>query len=777
MPAKDRRLLRDGSGEYRMGQMALTSSFRRVLLCIVLLSLGACESALLQDNGTLATSAPPRQLEATAGEPADVLGSFIEAWAAEDYEAMYRLIAARSRELYPLQRFINRYTAAHSIIRFAGLSHAVHSVAYQGTTAVIHYDVLIESPTFGQIADENRVMRLIQEGGWKIAWSTMDIFDRMSNQARLTERVDFPPRANIYDRSGAPMAEEGGTVYSLYLVKQDTRNVEDCLKTLSSATLQQISVLRSIFSNYLAETRFHAGEMDPERFARYQEALRTDCAITRTDEPFSKVLSYKSRSYYGHGIATHVLGYIGAVPADELERWEARGRSAGDLVGRAGIEEAYEDVLAGRPRRYLRIVEGGNTVIRELAGTLGSAPSAVTLTIDRRLQEITAQAMLDAVSEAVSNWGGIAAGGAIVALDVRSGEILALASYPSFDPHIFNPATSYNIGNAVLRLDRDLRNPFVNKALAEQYTPGSVYKIVTTLAAASEGIWQPEAIFDCGYVWRGGDYGDSEPNRTDWRLLDGREPTGLVTMSQALAASCNPFFYEMGALMFHEDPLMQVRYAERLGFGSASGLAGLGIEAAGTVAPPREPAAAINNAIGQGEVTVTVLQMAQLAALIANGGQFYQPYIVSHIGREGEADYAIENEPTLKAQLTLDAEALQIVRDGMCMVTSIRDLGTAEFVFRSAPYQLCGKTGTAETAGNPHAWFVAYYPREAPEIAFAGVMAQSREGSEVVAPMIRRILDVYTGNSSAPFPDWWAEPYTPLKSQQQALSEYLAEQS
>ena len=702
------------------------------------------------------------------------MAAFIDAWAREDYEGMHRLIAARSRELYPLQRFINQYTAAHSAIRFAGVSHSLKTVAHQGSTAIIHYDVLISSQTFGEIADDNRVMRLVQESGWKIAWSSMDIVDGMSHRARLTERVVFPRRANIYDRDGKSLAEEGGRVYSLYAVKQDMRDIGDCLATLAEATLQQISSLRGIFANYLEETRFHVAEMDEERFARFREALGADCAITRTEGAFSKVLSYESRSYFGHGIATHVVGYIGAVPADELERWQARGRSAGDLVGRAGIEEAYEDTLAGAPQRYLRIVESGGTVIRELAGASGAAPSAVTLTIDRDLQETTAQAMADAVSNAVPNWGGITAGGAIVALDTRTGEILALASYPSFDPHIFNPETSYNIGNAVLRLDRDIRNPFVNKALAEQYTPGSVYKIVTTLAAASERIWAPDAIFDCGYIWRGGDYGDSQAIRTDWRLLEGREPTGPVTMPQALAASCNPFFYEMGALMHREDPLMQVRYAELLGFGAPSGLSGLGIEAAGTVSPPREPAAAINNAIGQGEVTVTVLQMAQLAALIANGGRFYQPYIVSHIGIEGEADYDLVNEPTLKAQLPLDGEALRVAREGMCLVTTARDLGTAEYVFRSAPYTLCGKTGTAETAGNPHAWFVAYYPREEPEIAFAGVMAQSREGSEVVAPMIRRILDVYFGHPVAPYPDWWAEPYIPVKSQQQALAEYLA---
>lgn len=761
----------------RVRMMAARINIAPVWLCIVLLALSACESALLGGDAPAATPTPAPLLETTSGAPEDILAAFIAAWNGVDYEAMFRLIARRSRELYPLPRFINQYTKAHSVIRFAGVRHTVRSVARQGSTVIIRYDVVISSPSFGEIADEDRVIRLIEEDGWKIAWSSMDIFDGMSSQARLTAPADFPPRANIYDRNGAPLAEEEGEVYSLYVVKQDMRNVEDCLATLAAATLQQISSLRATFANYLGETRFRIAEMDPVRYARYRDALEIDCAITRTDELFSKVLTYSSRSYYGHGIATHVVGYVGAVPADELERWEARGRSAGDLVGRAGIEETYEDTLAGQPQRFLRIVDGGGTVIRELAGAAGSAPESVTLTIDRDLQEITAQAMADAVSYAVPNWGGITGGGAIVALDVQTGAVLALASYPSFDPHIFNPETIFNIGNAVLRLDSDIRNPFVNKALAEQYTPGSVYKIVTTLAAASERVRGPEEIFECGYIWRGAEYGDSERIRTDWRLLEDREPTGPVTMPQALAASCNPFFYEMGGLMYREDPLMQVRYAELLGFGAASGLVGLGIEAAGTVAPPREPAAAINNAIGQGEVTVTVVQMAQLAALIANGGRLYQPYVVSHIGRAGEPGYIRVKEPTLKASLPLDEAALNIVRDGMCQVTTVRDLGTAELVFRGAPYQVCGKTGTAETLGNPHAWFVAYYPREDPEIAFAGVMAHSREGSEVVAPMIRRILDVRYGHPVAPFPDWWQQPYVPVKSQQQALAEYLAEEN
>ncbi len=748
-----------------------------LLLCLACLLTG-CQSALLQDSAP--ASAEPAA-NSTSADPAETFDSFMRAWAAQDFEAMYRLIARRSRELTSQADFNEQYSAAHSVIRFGGLTYELGAVDYQGGTAIVTYDILLDSPAFGAIADQNRVMRLVEDDGWKVAWSSMDIFSGMTASARLSERAEFPRRAGIFAADGRMLARDDGTLYSLYAVKDDMANVDACLTTLAEVTRERITVLAAAFADYLGETRFHIAELDSDRYQRYRGRLAADCAIEASAGAFSKVRSYRARSYYGSGIATHLVGYIGTVPADALERWQALGYSAGDLIGRAGIELSYEATLAGRPQRHLRIVEGGSTVIRELSGADGEPPRAVTLTINRDLQEIMAQALAEAVSAATPNWGGLTAGGALAALDVNSGALLALASYPSFNPQLFNPRTEYNVAAAVTRLNNDPRNPFVNKALAEQYTPGSVYKIVTALAAASAGIWDARRQFECGYVWRGGDrFGDARPQRHDWRILEEppRPPAGTLTMAGALAASCNPFFYEMGALMFERDPALQSNYAVMLGFGAATGLRDLGIEAPGDVAPPTEVTQAINNAIGQGSVGVTVLQMAQLTALIANGGNLWQPYVVSHIGSESGGDFRQIQQPSLKAALEIDADALAIARDGMCQVTTVEDLGTAEFVFQNAEvpaaYSLCGKTGTAETLGNPHAWFVAYYPRENPEIAFAGVMAHSREGSEVVAPIIRRILDDYLGAPRNPFPEWWGNSYVPLKSQEQALADLAA---
>ena len=747
------------------------------LLFISLLTLAACDSVLLERDNIATITLPAPVSQVTSREPADVLQDFINAWSGEDYETMYRLLAGRSRELFARQVFINRYTEVHSEMSFAGVSHSLNQVNYQGTTAVIDYDIVVESNTFGRIRDNNRTMRLVNEGGWKVAWSTMDIFDALSSKARLKDDPRFPTRADILDRNGNSLAEEGGLVASLYVAQQDMNGVDECLDTLGLVTRQQVNTLRNIFAEYLAETLFQIAEIDPERYIQYQAALENDCGITTSDDGISKVLQYRTRRYYGHGIATHVVGYIGQMPSEQIQFWEAQGYDETNLVGRAGIEYTYEITLAGKPQRTLRIVAQDGEEVRELVTSAGTPPKPVTLTIDvtckkSQRRRWRTRLIIPCSIGVASRWA--APSSPWISTPAK---ILAMTSYPSFDPHIFNPDTRYNVANRTAQLNRDQRLPFGNKAIAEQYTPGSVYKIVTLLAAASENdIFGHDEQFDCGIEWYGQEsYGDARPVRYDWRLLENKRATGLVDMSRALATSCNPFFWEMGARLWEKEANLQANYAEMLGFGSATGIAGLGIEASGNVAFPDNPdesTEAINNAIGQGNVSVTALQMAKATAMIANGGIMYKPYVVSHVGNPGSSDYKVENKPTRLRQVDFDPDALAIVRKGMCDVTTVEDVGTAWLVFGDADYQLCGKTGTAETAGQPNAWFVAYYPAEEPRIAFAGVMANSREGSEVVAPMIRRILDIQEGGFIKPYPGWWQTPYNPLPSQEEALAVY-----
>jgi penicillin-binding protein 2 len=215
-----------------------------------------------------------------------------------------------------------------------------------------------------------------------------------------------------------------------------------------------------------------------------------------------------------------------------------------------------------------------------------------------------------------------------------------------------------------------------------------------------------------------------------------------------------------------------------MGLGRATGLAPLVTEASGTLPLLRSTDEAISAAIGQLDTQVTVIQMARMVAGIANGGTLYKPYIVQQVGGEDGSAPLVVGEPEAEGNMGLSQATLDIVREGMCAVTrrdvvgqsTGKPLGTAWFVFDEAegtgiaPYSVCGKTGTAQTARiEPNGWFVAFAPADDPKIAVAAVIQYGREGSETAAPIVRRILDAYFGAPQAPWPSWWINnPYVDL---------------
>ena len=251
-----------------------------------------------------------------------------------------------------------------------------------------------------------------------------------------------------------------------------------------------------------------------------------------------------------------------------------------------------------------------------------------------------AQALADAYNYADGNWGSraVSTGAAAVVIDVNSGAILAMASYPFFEPDVFNPdtlcCTVLTAGQRIQEMVNDPRQPLLNRVTQSQYFPGSTYKIVTTTAAAAEGLMGPDDIFDCTLTWDGAPFGDDVSfQRVDWRFTDQLEPTGPVTMSQALTSSCDPFFYQMGARLYNEvGPAALADYARAMGLGSATGIPFYGPEASGEILVPGAVSEAISDAIGQLDVKVSPLQMARMVAAVANGGTVYKPYLVQQVG-------------------------------------------------------------------------------------------------------------------------------------------------
>lgn len=733
------------------------------LLALLLLALTtACDVVPAPGPAAIADEVPAQAAGLT---PEQVAAGFLDAWGRSDYDEMYSYLADRSRELYPLPQFRDRYTVATSRMNLESISYSINGVELQGTSAAIRYDVTITSPTFGSIEDPNRIMRLVRnEGRWGIAWSTMDILDGLAPGAQIQLDTRFPTRGNIYDRNGNVLVEQGGPVVALYAIKNDMSNVDSCIDLLTRVMMRQRNSLVRQFANYLGETYFHVGEVDPEVYFANRTQLENTCGMYDTGGIFNKVATYNSRRYYGHGAIAHITGYVGRIPAEQLDFWQGRGYAAGDLVGLDGVERAYESQLAGTPERFLRIVEPGGAAIRELGGATGAPSQSMSLTINRELQMQVSQALVDAFNYAESNWAGVSLGGGAVVVDVNTGEILALASYPSYDPSLFVPGTSYDVAATLQRLGADPRSPFRNKAVQEQASPGSAYKILTAIAAAAEGVFGLDETFFCDLEWRGGErFGDVRAVRVDWRVAAGLDAAGELSMARALTASCNPFFWEMGALLFQRGPGLLVQYSELFGLGRRSGLDMLGPEAAGNLAMPAVMGQAVNNAVGQGDLTVTPIQMAMMTAAVANRGTLYQPYLVQSFGTPGSADLEVVGQPTVVQQIEIDPAIFDMLFEGMCAVPSDPNFGTAIRAFGpNVPYTSCGKTGTAEAGFAPHAWYVTFAPAENPQIAVAVMVLNSREGSEVAAPIARRILDYYFNVQIAPFPEWWRNEYEPL---------------
>lgn len=709
---------------------------------------------------------------AQGGSPEDVVGSFLDAWNGQNLQAMWDLLHTESQNAYPFNIFEQRYNEVHNRIGFTGVSYTIHTWHEQGQSAAVQYDVVIASSLVGNIADTGRTMRLMRDSGdqWRIIWSRMDILNMLTDQTTLSADGAMPARATIYDRNGQPIAQPGQT--TLMYASQSGMNRQACEDVLVELTRRPRIGVQNQINRYPTGT-FYLGELNTEIYNANSGRLAA-CGIVQTN-------TRNPRAYYGGSAMAHVLGYMGGIPQEELDAYTQLGYPPGVLVGRFGIERQYEQLLAGAPGRVLRIADSNGEILRELGTTTGQDPVPLMLTIDRNLQVTAANALASAYDYAGNNWGrtGIAGGAAAVVLDVNTGAIRAMVSYPFFDPLLFDYITPEVAANSefITQLQNDSRRPLRNHAVSDRYAPGSVFKIVTAAAALNEGVTQPDEIFNCEHYWIGTEQGDTIARRQDWRVVDQMPPAGSILPYQAIAASCNPFFWEMGARLAAEPGGLRkiVEYSNLMGIGTEynifDGAVGPEAPAQFNLEGSDNTTGFISSAVGQADIQVPPIQMAVMTAAVANGGTVLKPYIVQQIG--GMDDVPViraENEMMgMFRQLQFEDGVLETLQKGMCNAVANTELGTAYWVFQApdefppAPYTACGKTGTAEAGNAPNAWFIAYAPAENPEIAVVVTVETSREGSEVAAPIARRILDNYFNAPVKPYPEWWFnDPYNPV---------------
>lgn len=456
----------------------------------------------------------------------------------------------------------------------------------------------------------------------------------------------------------------------------------------------------------------------------------------RLDLPGVSVSVRARRSYLTHEMAAHLLGYLGEVNAGQLPQLRKRGYRRGDEIGQSGLEKGWEWQLAGRSGVERVEVNATGRKVRMIDRLKATPGHNIELTLDLEVQRVAYDALKDRE-------------GAIVVLEADTGAVVAMVSAPAFDPNWF--ARGLTSGEW-RRLTDDQETPLHNRALQGQFPPGSTFKIVTALAALEEGVISADRRLFCG-----GSYEVGDRVLRCWKKYG----HGHVDMHDALVQSCDVYFYRL-AQRLGVDKI--ARYARGFGFGAPTGIE-LDGESPGLV-PDREwkkrrfgvpwyPGETPLVAIGQGFLGVTPLQMASLAATVANGGTVYRPWFVRRV-LSPEGQVMEEYGPVRKATVELKDESLAVVRRALFDVVH-HQRGTAGRA-RSEMVEVAGKTGTAQVVQmvgevvksedlpyevRDHAWFVAYAPAKEPEIAVVVLVEHGGHGGAAAAPIAKEVIEAY----------------------------------
>lgn len=712
-----------------------------LVISLLLFACGPVQQAELQVLPTLAPLVLPPDLSSAMG----VALNFLEDWRVGDYPAMYALTTFSSQEAVTLETFTATYQNAHDEMTLQSLTYTPVTLSPDSSrsdVAVFNYNLAFETRLLGQLSDDNRNMALVFDtaaNAWRVAWAPGDIFAELSRGGQLRLEISVPSRANIYDRNGKILADQQGRIVIVRAIKQDISDWAACVALLAPAMSKDPADLQKIYDQSSPDWLMELGTLEPLIYDQLHTQLETICAAQFDSRP--------TRHYDNGTVAANIVGTVGYPDEADLAAIEADGFNSDSILGKSGIEGSWDETLRGHPGGRLVIVGPSGDVLREIARKASQPPESVWLTIDSDLQSRIQQIITSYYEQFELKER--SKGAAAVMIDVHTGEILAMVSYPTYNTDVFAPFPSMGRAEAartIAELQADPRRPLLNRATQGVYPLGSVMKSVSATAVADSGVYSLDQRFVCTGIWT------REDNFTRYDWLAGGH--GTVTLSSALTQSCNPFFYEVGYQMNQFDPEALPGYMKRVGFGSLTGLTDVA-EEAGFIPDPEWKrqtygldwtfSDAANISIGQGEVQVTPLQVARWFAAIANGGTLYRPLLVQKTAILGEVPgYTLTPDPM--SELNLHPEVMNVVREGLCNVTTQRS-GTAEYQFRDSELQtigVCGKTGTAQDVPRPtHAWFAAYAPREEPQVAIVVVVENGGEGSGVAAPIVRDILEYY----------------------------------
>jgi len=575
-----------------------------------------------------------------------------------------------------------------------------------------------------------------------------DYYVQLSQANRI--RVEPIPAARglMLDRNGSVLAA-GQPAYQLELVRDDVPDLDGTLRRLASIGVVSADELPDIRRTILSRRSFdsvpirlHMSDEDAARFA-----------VQRFEFPGVDIKTRETRFYPYGPLGVHAIGYVGAISEQDLARVESAAYAGTTLIGKTGVESAYEKALHGTNGfREVLVDAQGRAVDKQGGLALGlrtQAPVAgedLYLTLDLKTQQVAEQALG-------------ARRGAVVALDPRTGDVLALVSHPGFDPNLF----ARGITRAqYAALANDIDRPLLDRALRGTYPSGSTIKPALALAALTDHAVDPNRKVFCNGTFR------LPGSRHVWRA-DKDDPRGWVDLSEAISRSSDIYFYGLAATLGID---RIAAFLGPLGYGRPTGI-DIGGEKAGLLPTPAWkrkafkrpedqvwfPGETVNMGLGQGYLLVTPLQLAHITGVIAERGRSFRPRLVKGMRDvDGRVRWLapIEDKPILGVA---DADWTLVINAMIGTTKCARYCGTAARAFEKVAYTTAGKTGTAQVftvAQNAkynakmvperlrdHAWFVAFAPAEAPRIAIAVLVENAGFGAMAAAPVARQVMDAY----------------------------------
>jgi len=598
---------------------------------------------------------------------------------------------------------INKQDGAPELRRRARLLYLLLAVAFLGLISRLVFLQLVQGERYTFLSENNRI------------------------------RIKRVPgtRGMIFDRQGQLLVDSRPS-FDLIFVPEDSESPEATLRLLARYLRRDEGEILKAFEENKSRAAFD--ELVIGRDIEWSEIVAVEAH--QLDLPGVSLRARPRRSYADGPMAAHVLGYLGEINQKQLKILKEQGYVIGDEIGQYGLERRWEELLRGQSGGQQVEVDALGRRVRVLHEVTDVPGYTVHLTLDRQLQETAYEALKGKQ-------------GTIVALDVRNGAILVLASTPAFDPNAFARGIK---AEEWIGLIKDQLRPLSNRAIQGQYPPGSTFKIIMSIAGLEEGVVQPDSfIQDPGFYTFG--------NRSfrDWK----KGGHGAVNLHKAIVESCDTYFYQLGPKLGVD---RIAKWARAFGLGEKTGVV-LDDEKGGTIPDtewkrkrfrqPWFPGETVSVAIGQGYVTVTPLQLANMMAAVANGGKLYRPYLVNKVESVDGATVR-EYGPELIRTIELKPDTLKRVHEALADV--VNGAGGTGGAARSQLLTIAGKTGTAQVVemkggyvkteqltyfNRDHAWFVSYAPVDNPQIAIAVLVEHGGHGGDAAAPMAKKVFEKF----------------------------------